>query len=70
MLDARAGESLFEHEPAAREVYVLGGEAEGVSEEVRRLAACELSIPMAPGVESLNVAVAAALVAYRRMLAR
>lgn len=68
VLDARAGESVFDRAPAGREVYVLGGEAEGVSDEVRRLATRELSIPMAAGVESLNVAVAAALVAYRRLL--
>jgi len=69
VLDARAPESLFERAPAAREVYVLGGEAEGVPADVRRLATRELSIPMAPGVESLNIAVTAALVAYRRLLA-
>ena len=70
VLDAGATESLFDHAPRPREVYVLGGEAEGVSAPVRRLATRALRIPMAPGVESLNVAVAAALVAYRRSLAR
>jgi len=69
VLDPRATESLFDHEPAPREVYVLGGEAEGVSAPVRRLATKALRIPMAAGVESLNVSVAAALVAYRRFLA-
>jgi 23S rRNA (guanosine2251-2'-O)-methyltransferase len=69
VLEPRAKEGLFAHEPAAREVYVLGGEARGVSAPVRRLATRALSIPMAAGVESLNVSVAAALVAYRRLLA-
>jgi len=69
VLDPRGPESLFEHEPGPRQVYVVGGESDGVSAPVRRLATKSLSIPMAGGVESLNVAVAAALVAYRRMLA-
>jgi 23S rRNA (guanosine2251-2'-O)-methyltransferase len=69
VLDPRTKESLFDREPTEREVYVLGGEAEGVSGPVRRVATRSLRIPMAAGVESLNVAVAAALVAYRRLLA-
>lgn len=56
--------SLFEHRPRAATVYVLGGESEGVSDGVAGLADHRLHIPMANGVESLNVAVAAALVAY------
>ena len=46
-------------------VYVLGNETEGVSEQVAALADHRLCIPMANGVESLNVAVTAALVAFR-----
>ncbi len=60
---------LFAHRPGARTVYVLGGESRGVTPEVRACCDGALSIPMAAGVESLNVAVAAALVAYRAHLA-
>jgi 23S rRNA (guanosine2251-2'-O)-methyltransferase len=45
-------------------VYVLGNETRGVSAPVRQLADSTVSIPMANGVESLNVAVTAALIAY------
>ena len=45
-------------------VCVLGGETEGISPAVQALVDTQLSIPMAHGVESLNVAVTAALVAF------
>ena len=44
--------------------FVLGGETDGVSNPIRTLADCSASIPMANKVESLNVAVTAALVVY------
>ena len=43
---------------------VLGGEGAGVSEAVTAAAAARVTIPMRPPVESLNVAVAAALMLY------
>ena len=55
-----APDSLFDAELPARAAFVLGSETEGVSVEVDRW----LSIPLARDVESLNVAVAAGLVAY------
>ncbi len=63
-LTATAGQSLFTHSCTAPTVYVLGNESCGVSAAVDDLADGELSIPMKNGVESLNVAVAAALIAY------
>ena len=57
---AAAGEPLFEADLPERAAYVLGNETFGITVEVDR----RLSIPMAGGVESLNVAVAAGLVAY------
>jgi 23S rRNA (guanosine2251-2'-O)-methyltransferase len=45
-------------------IYVLGNESSGVSREISELADVALSIPMHNGVESLNVAVTAALIAY------
>jgi len=63
-LAADAPRGLFSAALAARALFVLGGETEGVSPAVRALASETLAIPMAEGVESLNVAVTAALVAY------
>ncbi|MFK7978067.1 MAG: TrmH family RNA methyltransferase [Halioglobus sp.] len=51
-------------------VYVLGNETEGVSSAVRGLADAALHIPMGNGVESLNVAVSASLIAYAGYLER
>ena len=56
--------SLRQLEPGVATAFVLGGETDGVSDEIRGLADCSVSIPMANDVESLNVAVTAALVGY------
>jgi 23S rRNA (guanosine2251-2'-O)-methyltransferase len=50
-----------------RAVFVLGNESQGVSSQVGAVADLEVSIPMANGVESLNVAVTAALIAFNGM---
>lgn len=67
-LEANAARSLFTTDFADRSLFILGGETEGVSAETRSLAHTALSIPMAEGVESLNVAVSAALVSYAGLL--
>ena len=54
------GESLFDAAIGDRAAFVLGNETDGVSVDVDRW----LSIPLANDVESLNVAVAAGIVAY------
>jgi 23S rRNA (guanosine2251-2'-O)-methyltransferase len=63
-LEANASCTLFEYRSASAIVYVLGNETEGVSPAVSALADTALSIPMGNGVESLNVAVTASLIAY------
>ena len=63
-LAASSGSSLFEASLPARCAFVLGGETAGVSEDVRDLVTGWLSIPMAGGVESLNVASAAAVLCF------
>lgn len=68
ILAADAPQSLFDQKPTGHCVYVLGNESEGVSSAVRELADTALSIPMANGVESLNVAVTASLIAYAGLL--
>jgi len=67
-LEGHAQDSLFDPLQAAPRVFVLGGETAGVSTAVSTMAVERLRIPMANGVESLNVAVAAALVAFRSQL--
>ena len=69
-LAADAALSLFEHKPSGHCIYVLGNETEGVSAAVRDLTDTTLSIPMGNGVESLNVAVTASLIAYAHYLDR
>lgn len=46
-------------------IYILGNESEGVSKEIEQLCNESVRIPMNNGVESLNVAVTAALIAFR-----
>lgn len=64
-LSGQAKQTLGQFQPQSSVVYVLGNETEGVSQDVQRLAHRLLRIPMHNGVESLNVAVTAALIAFR-----
>ena len=54
---------LMHREPHAT-VFILGNETEGVSKQTQRQADYSVYIPMHNEVESLNVAVTAALIAY------
>lgn len=49
-------------------IYVLGNETHGVSQEVEALCNQRIKIPMNNGVESLNVAVTAALIAFKDLI--
>lgn len=69
-LASGSARSLFEHGESQLCVYVLGNETEGISPEVGAMADVQLSIPMRNGVESLNVAVTASLIAYGRYFDR
>src|SRR5207248_1089664 len=51
-------------EPPARPALVAGGEGGGLRPLVQRTCDFTASIPMAPGVESLNVGVAVAIALY------
>ena len=63
-LQAGAERSLFTGNFADRALFVLGGETDGLSAALCAFEGEDLGIPMAAGVESLNVAVSAALLAY------
>ena len=63
-LAPEAPDSLGDREPLRRIAVVLGGEGEGLRPLVRRTCDFLTSIPMAPGVDSLNVAVATGVALY------
>lgn len=63
-LEAGAAENIFSVELPERAVFVLGSETAGLSVDVRAQIAQTVSIPMAGGVESLNVASAAAVLCF------
>jgi 23S rRNA (guanosine2251-2'-O)-methyltransferase len=69
-LEAGSPHSLFDYHADDFCVYVLGNESEGLSPQSRELADISLSVPMRNGVESLNVAVTASLVAFGGYLER
>jgi len=58
------GRSLLDVDLAGPTAFMLGGEGPGLDPAVAAAADCRVSIPMAPHVESLNVAVAAALLLW------
>ena len=58
------GESLNGVVRAPRSLLVVGNEGSGLSSEARTRADRIVSIPIAPGVESLNVAVATGILLY------
>jgi 23S rRNA (guanosine2251-2'-O)-methyltransferase len=66
LVGLRAGEgtAIGEHPPPSRAAFVLGNETLGTSAEVAGWIDRWEHIPMAGAAESLNVAVAAAVVAY------
>lgn len=64
-LSSHASTELKSFTPQAACIYVLGNESEGVSAEVTKLCNEQVCIPMNNGVESLNVAVTAALIAFK-----
>ena len=62
--DLNAKKYLNEIKPNNKLVYVLGNEANGVSDEYKSYCKENIKIPMEPIQESLNVAIAAAILMY------
>jgi 23S rRNA (guanosine2251-2'-O)-methyltransferase len=60
--------SLYELAPGPRPALVAGGEGEGLRSLVRRTCDFTACLPMAPGVESLNVAVAVGIALYELLV--
>lgn len=63
-LSSHASNSYKEQSYAEKTIFVLGNESEGVSKPVEELCDKSIAIPMKRGVESLNVAVTASLLAF------
>ena len=63
-LRGEAERTLYDGDFPARAAFLLGGESHGVSAEAGRWVHEWLRIPMAGGVESLNVSSAATVVAF------
>lgn len=66
LLSSHAKHTIHEIAPDKKTIFVLGNESDGVSHEVEKLCNDSLSIPMNRGVESLNVAVTASLIAFMK----
>ncbi|GAB2855235.1 TrmH family RNA methyltransferase [Lentzea nigeriaca] len=63
-LDSHASDTLYSATFPSRAAFVLGSETSGITDDVRPHITSWLSIPMAAGVESLNVASAAAVLCF------
>lgn len=63
-LSSHATQTLQSVSLSHKSIFILGNESEGVSPEVDAMANNALCIPMQRGVESLNVAVTASLIAF------
>jgi len=63
-LSSHAAKSYREECYNEKSIFILGNESEGVSKKVEALCDESISIPMKRGVESLNVAVTASLLAF------
>ncbi|HZM20271.1 MAG TPA: RNA methyltransferase, partial [Anaerolineales bacterium] len=64
------GQSCWETDLRQPLVLIIGSEAEGASEEARKLATQKISIPMSGNVESLNAGVAGSVLMYEVMRQR
>jgi 23S rRNA (guanosine2251-2'-O)-methyltransferase len=63
-LSSHASKSYKDQSYGNKTIFVLGNESEGVSKPVEDLCDKSIAIPMQRGVESLNVAVTASLLAF------
>jgi len=64
LADARGEVAYYEVDWTLSSALIIGGEAEGASEEAKRLAHKRVYIPMPGGAESLNAAVAASIILF------
>jgi len=63
-LSSHAEKNYKELDYGEKSIFILGNESEGVSQEIEEISDESITIPMRRGVESLNVAVTASLLAF------
>jgi len=63
-LSSHADVNYKEQDYSQKSIFVLGNESDGVSKEIEKVCDKSIAIPMQRGVESLNVAVTASLLAF------
>ncbi len=63
-LNSSAKDDLNSLHVSKKAVFILGNESDGISNEVQSLCNASVKIPMNRGVESLNVAITAALISF------
>ena len=57
--------NLNDYIPAKKTLVMFGSEANGLSDKLKKFATTNLTIEMAPNVESLNLSISVAIVAYK-----
>ncbi len=61
---SKNGQSLWQADYGAKTAVIIGNEAGGISEELLDLADLKVAVPVDEPVESLNAAIAAAIITY------
>lgn len=59
------GEDIFKFQPLKNIGIVIGNEGNGVSKEISQICNVALTIPMHPGIESLNAAVSGSIIMFQ-----
>lgn len=67
-LDAAGDTTLKALKEPGRRIFVMGNETDGLSADVKKQCSHRIAIPMQNGVESLNVSIAASLIAFRTLV--
>ena len=57
--------NLSEYTPIEKTLVMFGSEADGLSQELKDFATKNITIEMAPNVESLNLSVSASIIMYK-----
>jgi len=65
-LSSHATSNIYDVKRSEKSIFVLGNESDGISPEIQKICNDSISIPMKRGVESLNVAVTASLIAFMK----
>jgi len=64
LADSQANSAYHGVDWSRPSMLIMGGEAHGIGTEARRFARQAITVPMAGGMESLNVAVAAGIILF------